>query len=233
MVLILSTIFGTFAFCNIVLPIFVTLPKLREFQRRGYLKKRIPLRLIIAAPLLWIFITFSIGYALNFLDEVIIDKYVSGFLLGTFLSLFFINGQKKTIEEEIGETYKSFFIPLIKWNENADIASVEELRKLASDGNQQAANALGFFLCINSHDRESGEKILLELINKDFDPARVSLAILLFEEKKFEEVIKIVTPTAINDTRNSVGLLYGALIALDRFDEAKIWEKKLKEAQVI
>lgn len=166
MIQIISIIFGIFAFCNILLPIFVTLPKLREFRRRGYLKKRIPLRLILAAPLFWIIITISIGYALSFINVETVEKYISGLLIGSFLSLFFVYGQKKTIQEEIGETYKSFFIPLIKWNENGDIASVEKLKKLANDGNQQAANALGFYLCINN-DRKIGEKILRDLIKEN------------------------------------------------------------------
>jgi len=230
LILIITFIFSIFAAANILLPIFATIPKLRELKSRNLIKKPIPTYSLFIAPAVWSACWILGGTICSILGQEELREFAQGSFTGAGIFLLFAPGQKNTIEREIFETYKDFLAPIIVWNVDGDIASEEELRKLGDAGNKDAANALAFYLCWTNDDKkEEGIKRLRLLVDQDFDPARVSLATILMAEEKYREAVDVLEPAAERGARNSVEAIFGALIELDEFEEAEKWRKRLKK----
>lgn len=106
---LLAFIIGLYAFSNILLPLFYSLPKFIKEKKRGSLNRKIPYILIIWPSMLWLVILIA-GFFYS--HNKIPDKTLQ-ILIGLGISLILIIGKligkSEDIEYDFYRNYKNYF----------------------------------------------------------------------------------------------------------------------------
>lgn len=101
---------GIFAFSNIFLTLFYTIPRLKKEKRNGNLKKPIPVFLLAMPILFWLaVISYGLYFSNKNLSQYIIPIYV-GLVLGIAFLMKKDDKKKRDIEDDFNRVYRDYLI---------------------------------------------------------------------------------------------------------------------------
>lgn len=102
----ISFIVSVFALSNILLPVFYTLPRIRQEKKKNNLIKKVPILMLIWAPASWtIILGLALYFSLKYFPNHKIEIYIG--LAVSFFSLLRQIGKKKAdMEIDFSRTYK-------------------------------------------------------------------------------------------------------------------------------
>ena len=100
--------FGFFAFCNIVLPLFFSLPLAKRLEREGKLIRPIPVVTFMIAPVLWgVLLALSVWIVRSFFAESALWYYcILGFTL--IVTVAQIPKRNPDLMADFKDTYKQY-----------------------------------------------------------------------------------------------------------------------------
>lgn len=107
-IVILGLLFGLFAFCQIIYPLFSAWPRAKRLEREGKLIKPIPIATFIVAPIIWgVLLAGSILLVNNYFPDYTKLYYiVLGFILVVVVAQ--IPKKNRDLEEDFKSTWKQY-----------------------------------------------------------------------------------------------------------------------------
>lgn len=140
----ISFIVSVFALSNILLPIFYTLPRIRQEKKKNNLIKKVPILMLIWAPASWtIILGFALYYSLKYFPNHKIEIYIG--IAVSFFSLLSQIGKKKTdMEIDFSRTYKEYLKDTDQTFREKDQLSIDEYKERLTRITTESVSKVGF-----------------------------------------------------------------------------------------